>query len=123
MKKRIMLVDDEVSLTKIMKLNLERTGKYDVVVENSAPKVVDAVRHLQPDLIFLDIMMPEMSGDDIAQELRDDEQLARIPIVFLTAILSKKDTDTMGSKIGGNRFLAKPVKTEELLEMIAEVIG
>ncbi len=118
-----MLVDDEVSLTKIMKLNLERTGKYDVVVENSAPKVVDAVRHLQPDLIFLDIMMPEMSGDDIAQLLRDDEQLARIPIVFLTAILSKKDTDSLGTNLGGNRFLAKPVKTEELLEMITEVIG
>ncbi len=122
MKKKILLVDDEASLTKLMKLNLERTGKFEVKTENSGMRAVDAVKNFLPDLIFLDIMMPEMSGDDIAQELRGDNALAAIPIVFLTAIVSKEDTDAMGSYIGGNRFLAKPVKTEELLQVISDIL-
>ncbi len=123
MKKKILLIDDEVSLTKLMKLNLERIGEFEVMTENSGLLAVDAVRKFQPDLIFLDIMMPDMSGDDIAQELRQDDALAAIPIVFLTAIVSREDTDSMGSYIGGNRFLAKPVKTEELLQVITDTIG
>ncbi len=121
--KKILLVDDEVTLTKMIKLNLDRIGKYEVFVENSGPNAVAAVRKYQPDLIFLDIMMPEVGGDDVAQELRQDEQLSAIPIVFLTAIISKEETDKLGSVIGGNRFLAKPVKTEELLEVITGLIG
>ena len=122
MKKKILLIDDEVALTRMMKLKLERTGRFEVYTENSGPKAIAAVQKFQPDLIFLDIMMPEMSGDDVAQELRKDEQLALIPIVFLTAIVSKKETDQLGSVIGGNRFLAKPVKTEELVEVIDELV-
>ena len=123
MKKKILLVDDEITLTKMMKLNLERTGRFEVWTENSGSKAIATIRRFQPDLIFLDIMMPEVSGDDIAQELRQDDQLSAIPIVFLTAIVSKEETDKLGSVIGGNRFLAKPVKTEELLEVIDEMIG
>ncbi len=121
MKKKILLVDDEASLTKLVKLNLERAGEFEVMTENSGLRAVDTITNFQPDLIFLDIMMPGKSGDDIAQELRQDSTLAAIPIVFLTAIVSKEDTDSMGSYIGGNRFLAKPVKTEELLQVIADI--
>ncbi len=123
MKKKILVVDDEVTLTKMVKLNLERTGKFEVRTENSGRKAEEAAMSFRPDLIFLDIMMPELSGDEIAQQLRDNDQLSGIPVVFLTAIVSKEETDAMGSYIGGNKFLAKPVKTEELLEVIAEAIG
>jgi DNA-binding response OmpR family regulator len=121
--KKILLVDDEPALTRMMKLNLERIGKFEVFTENSGPKAVEAVRKYQPDLIFLDVMMPGKSGDDIAHELRQDKDLASIPIVFLTAIVSRDETDVLGSTIGGNRFLAKPVKSEELLEVIEEMTG
>ncbi|MCK5914705.1 MAG: response regulator [Deltaproteobacteria bacterium] len=119
--KKILLVDDEVALTRMMKLVLERTGKFEVHTENSGTKAVAAVREFQPDMIFLDIMMPEMSGDAIAQELREDNELADIPVVFLTAIVSKQETATLGSVIGGNRFLAKPVKAEDLIKVIEEL--
>ena len=119
--KKILLVDDEAALTRMMKLVLERTGKFEVYTENSGPKAITAVREFQPDIIFLDIMMPEMSGDAIAQELREDKKLADIPVVFLTAIVSKQETDTLGSVIGGNRFLAKPVKAEDLIKVIDEL--
>ena len=123
MKKKILVVDDEVSLTKMVKLNLERTGNYTVETVNQGRQAIEAALKFKPDLIFLDIMMPELSGDEIAQLLREDKQLANIPVVFLTAIVSKDETETMGSYIGGNKFLAKPVKTEELLEVIAEALS
>ena len=119
--KKILLVDDEIALTRMMKLVLDRTGKFEVFTENDGSKAVAAVRKFRPDIIFLDVMMPEMSGDAIAQELREDKELADIPVVFLTAIVSKQETDTLGSIIGGNRFLAKPVKAEDLLKLIDEL--
>ncbi len=119
--KKILLVDDEVALTRMMKLVLERSGKYEVYTENSGSKAISAARNFQPDIIFLDIVMPEVSGDIIAQNLREDKDLADIPIVFLTAIVSKKETGPLGSVIGGNRFLAKPVKADDLLKVIEEL--
>ena len=68
-------------------------------------------------------MMPEVPGDEIAQQLREDQKLAHIPVVFLTAIVSKQETGAMGGVIGGNKFLAKPVKTDELIKVIADTIG
>jgi len=119
--KKILLVDDEVALTRMTKLVLERTGKYEVLTENNGSKAVAAVRKFRPDIIFLDIMMPEMPGDVIAQELREDKELADIPIVFLTAIVSRTETKTLGSVIGGNQFLAKPVKADDMLKVIEEL--
>jgi CheY-like chemotaxis protein len=117
------VVDDEAALIKMIKLNLERAGNYKVKTENSGIRALEAIRAFQPDLIFLDVMMPEVSGDDVTQQLRVDPDLSTIPYVFLTAIVSREETEAMGSNIGGNRFIAKPVKSEELLEVITEVLG
>lgn len=123
MKKKILLVDDEVVLTRMIKLNLERTGHYDVFTVNEGPKALAAVRKFQPDMIFMDVMMPDMSGDEVIAEIREDEKLASIPYVFMTAIVTKDETEAMGNMIGGNEFLAKPVKTEELIEVIERTLG
>ena len=119
--KKILLVDDEVALIRMTKLVLEHTGKYEVLTENIGSKVIAAARTFRPDIIFMDIMMPELSGDVIAQELREDKELADIPIVFLTAIVSKKGANPLGSIIGDNRSLAKPVKAEDMLKIIEEL--
>lgn len=123
MKKRILVVDDEVALTRMIKLNLERSGDYEVRTENQGVKVISAVREFWPDLIFLDVMMPGMSGDEVAQQLRENPVLAGIKIVFMTAIVTKEETSEMSGNIGGNEFLAKPVKTEELVETIERMLG
>ncbi|HBE93298.1 MAG TPA: response regulator, partial [Gammaproteobacteria bacterium] len=80
-------------------------------------------RECRPDLILLDIMMPDKSGDDVAQELRDDPKLSSIPIVFLTALVTQDETDSKASTIGGNIFLAKPVKAAALVAVIESVLG
>jgi CheY-like chemotaxis protein len=78
MKKRILMVDDEPALTRMVKLNLERTGNYEVRTENQGSKAIAAAKEFKPDLIFLDVMMPDMSGDEVAAQLKEDAQLASI---------------------------------------------
>lgn len=123
MKKKILVVDDEVALTKMIKLNLERTGDYEVRTENIGANAIDAIREFQPDMLFLDVMMPGVDGTDIGQKLKNEPEFADLKFVFMTAIVSKEETDVLGSKIAGNEYLAKPVRTEELIETIERVLG
>ena len=119
-KKRVFVVDDEVGFTRLLKLTLEKTGRYTVRDENDGTKAWMAAREFQPDIIFLDIVMPEIDGGDVAQQLRSDAKLAHVPIVFLTAIVAKKETKT---DIGGFPFLAKPVSMASITACIEERTG
>jgi CheY-like chemotaxis protein len=107
----------------MIKLNLERTGNYEVRTENIGGNAIAAVREFQPDLLFLDVMMPGTDGTEIADQLKNEEEFANLKFIFMTAIISKEETDKLGSNIGGNEYLAKPVKTEELIETIERVFG
>ena len=123
MKKKILLVDDEVTFTKMTKLNLDRFGDYETHVVNDSRLTVETAKEIMPDIIFLDFMMPGLDGGDVAALLRDDPELADIPVVFLTAIVSKEDTESMGSQVGGNLFLAKPVKAQEMVDTIEQLLA
>ena len=123
MKKRILVVDDEAALTRIIKLNLERTGNYEVRTENLGSMAIPAAKEFRPDLIFLDVMMPDMSGDEVAALLKEDPMLSNIAFIFMTAIVTKEETQATETNIGGNIFLAKPVKTEELIATIERVLS
>lgn len=123
MKKKILLVDDEVTFTKMTKLNLDRIGDYETHVVNDSGLALETAKEIVPDIIFLDFMMPGLDGGDVAALLRDDPELSHIPVVFLTAIVSKDDTDSMGSQVGGNLFLAKPVKAQEMVDTIEQLLA
>jgi len=122
-KKRILVVDDEVALTRMVKLNLERTGNYEVRTENQGPMAIPAALEFNPDLMLLDVMMPGMTGDEIAAQLKEDPALSHIKFIFVTAIITKGETDSLGANIGGNVFLAKPIKAHELISTIEQVLG
>jgi len=122
-KKKILVVDDEVGLTRMLKRNLEATGRYDVRTENAGAVAVAAAREFQPDLILLDVMMPGISGDEVAAQLKEDKKLNHIPIVFLSAIVKKEETEPTGGNIGGLTFLAKPVKLDDLITCIENRLG
>ncbi len=122
-RKKILVVDDEASLTRMLRRNLEATGKYEVREENSGVHAYKTAREFQPDMIILDVMMPDMDGGDIAAKIQDDESLKHIPIVFLTAILKKEEAGSTGSDIGGRTFLAKPVKLDDLIMCIENHLG
>ena len=123
MAKRILVVDDEPALTRMIKLGLEQTGRFEVRTENQGMAALPAVRDFKPDLVVLDVMMPDMPGDEVAAELREDPALAGTPVIFLTAIVTREETDAGGTEIGGNLFLAKPVQATELVAAIDSVLG
>src|SRR6476469_9904776 len=119
-KQRVLIVDDESGFTRLLKLNLERTGQYEVCEENDGTKAWLLARDFKPDIIFLDIVMPKIDGGDVAQQIRSDPMFTKVPIVFLTAIVSEKEG---GQEIGGFPFLAKPVSLDAIVKSIAEHIG
>ena len=121
-KKRILVVDDEAALTRMVKLNLEHTGDYEVRTENEGAMAIPAAREFRPDLILLDVMMPGMSGDEVAAMLKEEEALANIKLIFVTAIVTKGETGSLGTEIGGQTFLAKPIKAQELIVAIEHAL-
>ena len=124
MKRKILLVDDEVAFTRMTKLNLDRSGDYETHIVNDNTQAVAAVKKIKPDIIFLDVMMPGLDGGEVASLLREDPELSNIPRVFLTAIVSKEEiAQDGGSQIGGNEFLAKPIKIHEMTETIERMLG
>ncbi len=122
-KKKILVVDDEASLTRMLRRNLEATGKYEVKEENSGAQAYATAQQFQPDMILLDVMMPDMDGGTVAAQIQDDEHLKHIPIVFLTAIVQKEEAEDTGSDIGGRTFIAKPVKLDDLITCIEDKLG
>jgi CheY-like chemotaxis protein len=122
-KKKILLVDDEPALTRMLRLNLEQTGRYEVREEHRGADALRAAREFRPDLIFLDVMMPDMGGDEIAEQLKQDPELSKIKYAFLTAIVTKRETGAGAAQISGEIFIAKPVKRDELLAAVQELLG
>jgi len=122
MKTKILIIDDETAITHMIKLNLERTGLYEVQEENEGKRALESALKFMPDLILLDVMMPDMSGDEVATLLKQNEKLKNTVLVFLTAIVTRDETANGHHKIGGNLFIAKPVKTEDLLCIISKLL-
>jgi DNA-binding response OmpR family regulator len=122
-KARILVVDDEAAITRLVRLNLEQAG-YEVKEENAGRRALGAVRSFRPDLVLLDVMMPDADGSEIANAIRCDATVGGTPIVFMTAIVSRKEAQSKQGQIGGNRFIAKPVAAKDLLTAIeAELAG
>ena len=117
-KKRILLVDDEKSLTSLLKLNLEDTGNYEVRVENWPEDALPAAREFKPDLVLLDLIMPRMPGGNVAAQIDADPQLKGTPIVFLTAAVRKHQVEENDGIICDHPCLAKPASMDEVIAMI-----
>ena len=120
-KKRILIVDDESGFTHLLKLTLEKTGNYLVCEESDGTRARETAREFKPDLIFLDIVMPKIDGGDVASQIKADPVLKNVHIVFLTAIVSKKEAAS-GGLIGGFPFLSKPVTLEGVIQCIEETL-
>jgi two-component system, sensor histidine kinase and response regulator len=114
-KKQILVIDDEQSLTRLLKVVLEAREKYQVHVENTGAAGVAATRKLLPDLILLDVVLPDMSGLEVTAQIEAAYRPQSPPIVFLTAMLKRTAPGTPERTIHGYSFLAKPVTVEELL--------
>ena len=118
-KRRILIVDDDRDSTHLIKILLEKISHYLVLEENDAAKAHESARDFRPDLILLDIMMPQIDGGDIAEQIDADPGLQRTPIIFLTALVTKAEAKA-GLHIQGHPVLAKPIDIPELINRIEE---
>ena len=116
--KKILLIDDEEDFRYFVKKNLEAKGNFEVEVYSDDIDIIKEVRRLRPNLILLDIKMPKRDGSDIALELKRHKDTQEIPLVFLTALVSEEETQKKGNSIGGEYFIAKPVRMSELINTI-----
>lgn len=120
-KKKILIVDDEVSVTKLLKYALERSGLYEVSTLNEGRDVIETVRNYKPSLVLLDIKLPGMTGGEISQALKEDAELTNTSIVFLTGNVSDAEA-AAGLTIAGHPALGKPINMERLIETIEKYV-
>jgi len=119
-KTRIMIVDDEAPFTRLLKINLERTGDYAVQVENNPQAAFRAAAEFRPELILMDVMMPGIDGGTLASTFQANESFRHVPIVFLTAAVKREEVQAHHGIIGGQPFLAKPVDLAELTSCVRQ---
>jgi len=112
----IMIVDDNHENIKVLARILE-DYEYDVMMARNGDEALQSIALLKPDLVLLDIMMPEMDGYEVCRRLKENEESKNIPIIFLSA---KNDTDDIvkGFKIGAADYVSKPFIKDELLARI-----
>jgi len=122
-KKRILAVDDQPRNTRLLKLYLEQTNNYMVKEENDAKAALSAAEEFQPHLILLDVMMPGMDGGELAACFKASPKLKAVPIVFLTATITKEEVEASGGRVGGQSFLAKPVVLTEVAACLKHHLG
>ncbi|MCK9572397.1 MAG: response regulator [Candidatus Omnitrophica bacterium] len=120
-KKNILIVDDEDNFTKLVKLNLEATGNFEVMVLSGPKDLLTSLRHFKPDLILLDLLMPGTGGLEVCDILNDDEFGRKVPVIILSA-LDKMADKSNAYKKGAVDYLVKPIETEELISRIDRVL-
>lgn len=114
--KKILIVDDNKVILRTLENILLRAG-YSVIPLSLGREAIKIAKERSPDLIILDIMMPDMDGGDVAFILKNDPQTENIPIIFLSSLVTKREEQS-SSKKHGIYFIAKPFERDDLLRQI-----
>lgn len=120
MKKKILVVDDEKDIVDILKYNLERENEFEVQTANNGRTALELAESI-PDLILLDIMMPELNGFEVCKQLKNNFETSKIPVIFLTAKENEID-EILGLEIGADDYISKPISPRKVLARIKSVI-
>jgi DNA-binding response OmpR family regulator len=120
-KKQILIVDDEVSILVPLKFLLEKNN-FSIVVAQSGKDALDQIRSEKPDLILLDIMLPDLDGYEIFQLIRENREWDDIKVIYLTA--RNRDLDiAKGLNLGVDAYITKPFSNAKLLERINQLLA
>ena len=121
MVKKILIIDDEAYFAKLVKMNLELSGGFQVEIAMKGNEGIKLAAQLRPHLILLDLLMPDMNGLQVLGELRKDPKNTRIPIVMLSAKGDEATREESLSK-GVDLFITKPISSEELKDKIIKIL-
>ncbi|HLX45886.1 MAG TPA: response regulator transcription factor, partial [Bryobacteraceae bacterium] len=114
--KKIVLIEDDQDLYSLIQYNLEKEG-FGVAGSQTGRGALDLCRRERPDLVILDIMLPDSDGLEICKAIRANQELAHIPVIFLTARASETDR-IVGLELGANDYIVKPFFVRELIARI-----
>lgn len=121
MPKKILAVDDERHIVRLVQINLEKHG-YEVVTASNGREAIETAREARPDLIVMDVMMPEMDGFEALEKMKADPELSSIPVIMLTA--KAQDADVFsGWQKGADLYLTKPFNPSELLTFVKRIFS
>jgi CheY-like chemotaxis protein len=117
--KRVLVIDDDENIRELMK---EYLGMLEIeaLTADGGKEGLEKARAEKPDAVLLDVMMPDMSGSDVAETLKQDPETRDIPVIFLTGLASKNDTEM--SPRGGHNFLSKELAGEEFIAKLTKFL-
>jgi len=114
-----LIIDDEPHIVKLLELKFKLAG-YEVLAATSGQEGLELARTKEPNLIILDIMMPDLDGFAVAQQLKADPATQAVPIVFLSARTSEAD-ETQGMSVGAAAYVRKPFRPSRLLSLVQDI--
>ena len=121
MPKKVLVVDDERNIVRLIQVNLERAG-YEVVTAYDGKEALERLKHVRPDLIVLDVMMPNLNGLETLKEVRANPDTRSIPVIMLTALGQESDR-VVGLEYGADDYVVKPFSPRELALRVDRVLA
>jgi CheY-like chemotaxis protein len=118
---RILIIDDEEDFCEFVKWSLEQTGRFEVLISTDGPSGIALAQIEEPELILLDMRMPQMNGAEVADHLLHNDGTRDIPIAFITGLLLKEEVSERSGYIHGFPFITKPLTKEELIQQVNSV--
>jgi len=119
--KTILIIDDENYINRLVHFNLLEDG-YNVITSSSGREGLELIKKRRPDLVILDIAMPEMDGFTVMEKMREDDRLREIPVLVLTAKVME-EVENRARKLGAAGFMTKPFSPSDLSSRVSEIIG
>ena len=117
-KTKVLVVDDDVTASRLLAVGLEKTGLFQVKVENVAMRAAASARQFRPDVIFMDVCMPGVDGTDVAFQIQKDPVIGSTPLIFLTSLVSGQEVNSQAIERGGREFLPKPASLANVIACI-----
>lgn len=117
---KILVVDDEINIQELIKFNLEKNG-YNVVCSGNGKEALKLIREQLPNLVLLDVMLPQMDGYEVCKEVRKDNNISTIPIIMITA-KSEEFDKVIGLELGADDYITKPFSIREMLARVKAIL-
>ena len=116
---RILIVDNNSRFARSARLVLDQSGKYVACTVTDPRRTLETARSFKPDLVLVDLIMPEEDGIEVATQLEADSALHGVPIVFLTSLITAEEAKD-GRRVYGHRILPKPASSSQLVELVEQ---
>lgn len=121
---KALLIDDEAGFTQLLKMNLEKSGRFEVEIQNDSTQALATARSFRPDIVLLDVVMPGMDGGDVQAQFESDPVLGQTPIIMLTALVDSAElSEGAVAQSGSSVVLPKPIDLELLNRVVNELLG